>query len=308
MMRKEIVVAILAGALFGLVIAFGIWRANSSFSNQKTANDQASPTPLTITSKGLAIAKPNHLHVSGKSTISVSGIAKANLPLVITNSDSSYITTSDANGTFDQEVDLTGGINEITVFSFDNAQISQKALLVIYSSEFATTTTNVEDKVETAKETPVAYLGTLTDITKNTLQINKFLYAKADKKEASQIQQLSVNDDTSFAKITKTTKEVKFEDLAIGDFVIAMGFTNGNHVLKTQRILVTEPFKEAQKEIKVVNFSEIDKKQITTKTKIYSYSQNDDKVKTIKSSDLKPENKVIVISENNLTQGIYLLQ
>jgi uncharacterized protein (DUF2141 family) len=98
---------------------------------------------------------------------------------------------------------------------------------------------NVQKKVEEARTIPFAYIGTVTDIAEQTIQINKFIFSKA-KEDAGEIQQISVDEEnTAFVKITKSTTSVKFSDLAIGDYIIAMGYKNGNGVLEGKRILIT---------------------------------------------------------------------
>jgi len=45
-MRKEVLWAIIAGITLGLVVAFGVWRINTTMSSSKTAEiDLSTPTP-----------------------------------------------------------------------------------------------------------------------------------------------------------------------------------------------------------------------------------------------------------------------
>lgn len=99
----------------------------------------------------------------------------------------------------------------------------------------------VQEKVNQALNVPHAYIGTVTDIAENTIQINKLTFAET-KKEGGEILQVSVSEeDTEFAKVNETSQTISFEDVAIGDFVVAMGFKNGNGVLEAIRILVSTP-------------------------------------------------------------------
>jgi hypothetical protein len=53
------------------------------------------------------------------------------------------------------------------------------------------------------------------------------------------IEQTSVDDKTTYANDV-TSKEISFSDIAIGDFVVAMGTKNGNQVLSAGRVLVSK--------------------------------------------------------------------
>jgi hypothetical protein len=131
------------------------------------------------------------------------------------------------------------------------------------TDEAASVRNNVQKKVEEARTIPFAYIGTVTDIAEQTIQINKFIFSKA-KEEVGEIQQISVDEEnTDFVKITKNTTSVKFSDLAIGDFVIAMGYTNGNGVLEGKRILITTSVEPTTRKAVFGEPSEITKRSLT---------------------------------------------
>jgi len=125
----------------------------------------------------------------------------------------------------------------------------------------------VKEKIEQVLNKPKAYLGTVTDKTEDTLQIKNF---------KGEIQFVSVeSDQTSLASVGKTTKAIKYDDVAIGDFIIAMGYmasedesekTNGDSVLETKRILVTEPIEPTKRKIVFGNVVSIEKKILTLKS------------------------------------------
>jgi len=122
---------------------------------------------------------------------------------------------------------------------------------------------NVQKKVEEARIIPFAYIGTVTDIAEQTIQINKFIFSKT-KEDAGEIQQISVDEEnTVFVKVTKSTTFVKFSDLAIGDFIIAMGFKNGNGVLEGKRILITTSVELTTRKAIFGEPSEITKRSLT---------------------------------------------
>lgn len=121
---------------------------------------------------------------------------------------------------------------------------------------------NVQKKVEEARTIPFAYIGTVTDIAEQTIQINKFIFSKA-KEDAGEIQQISVDEEnTAFVKITKSTTSVKFSDLAIGDYIIAMGYKNGNSVLEGKRILITTAVELTTRKTVFGESSEITKRSL----------------------------------------------
>ncbi|OGM21094.1 hypothetical protein A2714_02075 [Candidatus Woesebacteria bacterium RIFCSPHIGHO2_01_FULL_38_9] len=107
----------------------------------------------------------------------------------------------------------------------------------------------VKDKIESVLNEPKAYIGTVTDKTEGSLQI---------KNSDGLIQLVSINSqEVSFVKVGKTTSTIKFGDLAIGDHVVAMGFSavngtpgvkNGNSVLEAKRVLVTEALQTPKRE------------------------------------------------------------
>ncbi|OGM08685.1 hypothetical protein A2W13_03330 [Candidatus Woesebacteria bacterium RBG_16_36_11] len=103
----------------------------------------------------------------------------------------------------------------------------------------------VQEKVTQVLSNPKAYIGTITDISSTTIQVRKFLLDSEGK--TGEILQISTNQDTVFVSVGKTTKIIKMADVAIGDFIIAMGYKNGNNVLNSTRILVTEALKPSNR-------------------------------------------------------------
>jgi hypothetical protein len=170
-------------------------------------------------------------------------------------------------------------LNEIKVFSFDpNDGTRQKNLLVVYSSEFAKFLSDgstsasasaevsqasdsirqkVNEKIQMIEKSPTSYIGTITDITDTNVQI---------KDPDGEIQQISIDkEQTDFIKTIDTTKEITASDLAIGDFIVAMGLKNGNKVLDGKRIIVTEQFKSSPRTAIYGTITDITKKIVTIK-------------------------------------------
>ena len=143
-MRKEIVFATIAGVIFGAIVAFGVWRANSALRGNEGQNT-TTPTQTTSESEeneptdfGLTIAKPAQDDVVTEASIAVTGITSPNSWVVISSEEEDFIIQSDEKGAFEQNVELTGGINYIIVSAFDDDGNSTNEIVrVIYSSEFA---------------------------------------------------------------------------------------------------------------------------------------------------------------------------
>jgi hypothetical protein len=273
-MRKEIVWAAIIGISFGLIIAFGLWRINSSFTKQKPG---PSATPSSANSSGelkITLDAPVDGSVVTTTPLTVSGITKPLTWIVVSGESGDYILQSDENGIFSQDMDLTPGINQIILTAFDStgSQSAQK-VLVVYSSAFQPKTVaapspdgaasgdaaireKVAQKVAAAMSQPIAYLGVVTDITSTTIQI---------KDTVSQIQQISVGTDGITVVNTKGTnnKTVKLTDIAIGDFIVAMGYVNGNQVLVAQRILITDPLQEPKLTVSIAKVNKATSKALT---------------------------------------------
>lgn len=327
-MRKEVVLAIIAGGLLGLVIAYGVWRANialSSKSKSPTTNEVKNPS-ATPTNQELKVvlAKPNNQEVIIQSPVTISGVTQSKATLLISGEDNDTIEIASSSGSFDIPVSLTGGINNIKIFAFDEAenQTSANLLLVYSTSFFKGSSTNIENatssasdiqnkvqqKVKEALSLGTSYIGIVTDISDSAIQI---------KTNKGEIQQVSPNkDDITYIKSTDdTTKEIRGADLAIGDFIVAMGIKNGlpaqagNNVLHASRILVTNPIKENKimavigaitdsskfKEISVKDLNIIPDDNITIsndssiKSKITRFSglENGDKIIAVGTKDSK---------------------
>ncbi len=140
-MRKEILLAIIAGALFGVVIAFGVWRANTALKPKvDLTTTEVEPTTTIspeITELKMVIAKPEELDVITESSTKVEGATKPNVWIAISAEEEDFILRSNDKGEFNQEVDLVGGVNEIIIAVFDEDRNSiEEEIMLVYSTEF----------------------------------------------------------------------------------------------------------------------------------------------------------------------------
>jgi hypothetical protein len=322
-MRKELIWAGIIGISFGLVVAFGAWRINSSL---KKNGVPPSPTPTSIGQNSefkITLNKPSDNDVVTTTPLVIEGITKPLVWVTVSGETGDYILQSDERGIFTQEVQLDPGVNQINVTAFDpkGAQSLEK-VLVIFSSAFQTksqiTPTDnstsssdiderVAEKVAQALNQPKAYLGIVTDISDSTIQI---------KTPESQIEQISTNTPGLTVVNTKGTanKTVKLTDIALGDFIVAMGYVNGNQVLKAQRILVTDPLEDKGISVSFGKVSGITKSNLSIaeirsgkviqiapdkSTRILNYSSG--QTKSIKFSAISENDWLIIVTDNSGT-------
>jgi hypothetical protein len=274
-MRRELVWATVIGISFGLIVAFGVWRVNSSINKSKSTFPQKTPDSQNSQAEfKITLNTPSEDSVVTTSPVTVSGITKLLTWVVVSGESGDYILQSDEKGIFTQDVVLTPGVNRIKLTAFDpNGAQSLQKVLVVYSSAFQIKTVvsptpgeaatgdaaireKVAQKVAEAMSQPKAYLGVVTDITSSTIQI---------KNPEAQIEQISIGSD-GIAVINTTgtvNKTVKLTDIAIGDFITAMGYVDGNQVLVAQRILITDPVEEAKITVSMAKVTKTSTKALT---------------------------------------------
>ncbi len=316
-MRKEALYAILAGSVLGLVIAFGVWRANIAFSPGKESPKTVfSPSPKP--EFAITLVKPQSNAVITEDSVILSGISKPNSHIVILGEKRDYYTKSDTKGEFEIEIELLPAVNQIIITAFDDQGTETSLnLLLVYSSEFkkylgdisssepisdGSVRSRVEQKVKETFASPSATLGTVTDISEGTIQI---------KSPVGEIEQLSISEDISVIKKSgKTSKEVKLLDVAIGDFIVAMGFKNGNGVINTKRILITDPLPPVFRRSVFAKVVKNDKKEVVTQlvrsqeeqkivpsSEISAYLLTEGKYSKIKFSEIKIDDLIIAAGE-----------
>lgn len=279
-MRKEALWAILVGVIFGIVIAFGIVRINSSLKPKgEAAKISPTPTPLFQEFK-ITINKPEEGDVITTESLVVSGITKPKTIVIISGEEDDYLVSSDDKGFFAKEVNLTAGVNRLVFTAFDaSGTKSTEKISIIYSSAFEE---KGEDRLEKAANKPKAYMGTVTDITDSTIQIRSV---------SSEIKQISTKENVAVVKTSPQPKEVKLTDIAIGDFIVAMGYKNGNEVLASQRILITPPVTEPKVTVSMLKGSDVTP---TKATLVYLFK--DDEIKKSKASAIEDESQVISVA------------
>ncbi len=319
-MRKELIWAAGIGITFGLIIAFGVWRINSSIKPKEISVTQT-PRPQVNTEFKITLDKPEQNDVVTQDSVTVSGITKPLTWVTFSGENSDYIIESGTDGVFVQDVRLIPGVNQIKITAFDTeGNRSIEKVVVVYSSSFQvnssspTTTedssessdvrTRVQEKVREALNKPKAYLGTVTDIADSTIQI---------KTSESQIKQISTDIiATTVVKTGTVNKTVKLADIAIGDFIVAMGYVNSSSVLSAQRILISSPVTEPKVEAVLAKVTTVSKKVImaedpkdgqsttitpSTKTNIETYDKG--KLTSIKIAGIAQGDLIIYITDSS---------
>lgn len=137
-MRKEVFIAILIGLILGGAVAFGIWRANLALVKEEVQTEQSAiPSPQEQTLSSLIITQPENNTVVSEDKVTVKGAATPNANIVFLTIEDEIITQATREGTFEQEVELIGGANEIIVIAYDDqGNESRSSVVVVYSTEF----------------------------------------------------------------------------------------------------------------------------------------------------------------------------
>lgn len=100
----------------------------------------------------------------------------------------------------------------------------------------------VRQTIENLIKKPRAIVGNLNQITDTTLEI---------KTNNGKVSMIATNKDTKYVRFAKGKKtDIKFEDLVIGDFTVALGSRNENEILEAKRVLTYDklPFANAKRQ------------------------------------------------------------
>jgi hypothetical protein len=142
-MKKEVLIAIILGFGLGLIITFGVWKANKTLQKQTQA---PSPTPTSLPSPAetatptpealmLEISSPADNAISQEEKINLEGQSLPQTIIVIFYEEGEKILEADEEGKFTTDITLTGGANEILVKAFDQqGNETEKSLNIVYST------------------------------------------------------------------------------------------------------------------------------------------------------------------------------
>lgn len=147
-----------------------------------------------------------------------------------------------------------------------------------------------------------AYVGTLKSIADTTLILET----------KNGIKQAKVSTEATILRLEEETKkEMKFEDLVIGELTIAMGYLDENEVLQTKRVIISLKPKEETKreaicgmaeevnltkkiiEIKRLKEEEVYTLKITSKTEMTQKSEEE--MEKISLEEIEPGDRLLAV-------------
>lgn len=145
-MRKEIIIATIAGVTIGLLVAFGSWRVNSTLKNKFSEKTDSGSQIRDVSSKPenpssdeftINLLNIDDYDVVGSDTLKVAGITRPNSIIAISGELNDNIIKPSPNGSFEQEIELNSGINQILFRAYSpEGSYIEKLLTIVYSSEF----------------------------------------------------------------------------------------------------------------------------------------------------------------------------
>jgi len=144
-MKKEVLLAIIIGFSLGLVITFGVWKANKALKEvapkqqlppSQVQEEEKTPSPTPPSSQlSLVITSPEDNSIINKEKVNISGKTSPAATVVITYEEGEKIIETDENGNFTTEITLIGGANEITISAYDEeGNEVTKTLNLVYST------------------------------------------------------------------------------------------------------------------------------------------------------------------------------
>ncbi len=243
-MKKEVAFAILAGVFFGLVFAFGVWRLALKFrGGNNIVYRQTTPKP--VLNSPLTISNLNDFDVVTQSGIKIIGKSKPESFITASTLLEDYFTKTNPDGEFEIEIKAPSNLFEVKLTTIDGNNLVAEKKINLVSSE----------KIEDANLS--AFVGTITDITNETIQI---------KTKNGEILQGAITSDTNYQNLLNKPQTVKLTDIAIGDFAVLIGVVNGNKVLKTGQVLITKDIEEVKTEVVAGKLLSKTKSQIVVET------------------------------------------
>lgn len=117
-MKKEMIVSILVGLIFGLIITYGVYTARTAlFGRPATPSSLATPQPSANpeATGSLVILSPEDESIVDTNTITVAGSTFPSAYVVVFVNNTEKITTANETGQFSTEATLENGSNVITV-------------------------------------------------------------------------------------------------------------------------------------------------------------------------------------------------
>lgn len=158
-MKKEVFFAVLLGLSLGLIVTYGVYRANQANTQdqvdtllQESAAETIDPTANGISS--LVIDAPENESIVDEAKQTIAGTTLANAFVVIYVNETPYMTTADQTGAFSISADLSLGSNVIGVHSLSedgNEAIAE--IVVSYTTQPLIPQPSASESAETTEGT-----------------------------------------------------------------------------------------------------------------------------------------------------------
>ena len=144
-MKKEILLAIIIGLSFGLLITYGVYRANISLSQPRSRNQATAPTPSpeSAVDTNLSLISPEDESVVTDPSVTVAGKTFSKAYVVIFVNNTEHITTADETGNFSITGELEAGSNYIITHVVDDngATLTQERTVILTTIAASPTST-----------------------------------------------------------------------------------------------------------------------------------------------------------------------
>ncbi|MBU0578446.1 hypothetical protein KJ628_00500 [Patescibacteria group bacterium] len=157
-MKKEMIISVLVGLVFGLIIVYGVYTAQDSLSTTSQSIEElnVSPSPdLEVIENGiLALHSPEDEIVVNEPAITITGTTKPESYIVVFINDNENIITSDEAGHFSVKGELELGSNIIEVHALDeDGQTVVIERTVIYTTKPLVEEDNLEESASESAKT-----------------------------------------------------------------------------------------------------------------------------------------------------------
>jgi len=139
-MRREVVIAIVLGFVFGLLITGGIWWITKSSQTDvpsQSSDVSLTPSPTEFLSKEipLKINEPKNESIVEAASVKLKGETLPLAVVVIIYPEGESIVEADDKGDFESTVTLKGGANEIKVTVYDEKGNKREEIItLVYST------------------------------------------------------------------------------------------------------------------------------------------------------------------------------
>lgn len=136
-MQKEVFLAIFVGFAIGLLVTFGVWKANLALKSVGTPIPTVVPEEQEvpqISKPTLNILSPPNELLSKDSKITLKGSYAPSSQIAVIYEKGEKILTADENGDFETEISLILGENLIEVYGFTKDGNEAKQILTIVHS------------------------------------------------------------------------------------------------------------------------------------------------------------------------------